>query len=495
MVQMTAADQKVVMALPGNNVCCDCGMKGPQWASVSFGNIFCLDCSGVHRYVYDNMMDWVMTIGCMGTSLGSTTVYSSPSIHISSLITINLISSLGVHISFVRSIAMDSWTDKQLALMKTGGNEKCNSYLQQRGIGPRTPIKQKYESDVAQLYKAVLKARVEGTPEPTELVKPAPRKQQQQATGASSMGSSHGSTDASGMERLAGETDSQYVARQTRLREEAKQRMASKFGSSSGMMGGGGSRMQGIGSDSSYNPNGGGGMDMGSLYSGLGSVVSSVKSSVSSLADEQTVQGLKSTGASFWGSFASGISSVANTIAQPDGGEDGLADLQRQISSQKPTQSKYSGFGSEMNSGGGGGGGFNSGMQRDTSFASTASQSSNDGNLQEATGLPNEDRNGIERLSGESDEQYVIRQTRLQDEAKARMAAKFGGGGMGSSSYGGGGTAPASGTLSQSTPSKVQSAPSTGTAAFMGSEGSFPRSKTPPKKAINSNDFFSSFGT
>ena len=64
--------------------------------------------------------------------------------------------SLGVHISFVRSIAMDSWTDPQLKLMKCGGNQKCADYLSAKGVASGTAIKPKYESDAAQLYKEVL---------------------------------------------------------------------------------------------------------------------------------------------------------------------------------------------------------------------------------------------------------------------------------------------------------------------------------------------------
>ena len=51
MSQMSAQDQAIVKAMPGNDKCAECGMKNPQWASVSFGTVFCLECSGVHRYV------------------------------------------------------------------------------------------------------------------------------------------------------------------------------------------------------------------------------------------------------------------------------------------------------------------------------------------------------------------------------------------------------------------------------------------------------------
>ena len=49
-----------------------------------------------------------------------------------------------------------------MQIMKMGGNQKCQSYLSSNGVLPSTPIKQKYESDVAQLYKHRLKARSEG---------------------------------------------------------------------------------------------------------------------------------------------------------------------------------------------------------------------------------------------------------------------------------------------------------------------------------------------
>lgn len=191
--------------------------------------------------------------------------------------------SLGVHISFVRSIRMDSWTEKQLALMRNGGNDKLNAYLKSKGIQKRTPIKQKYENDHAQLYKEILKARAEGRPEPTSLPKKttssAPSSMNRPMGGmGSSMGASGGGGDVNGMERLPGETEQQYVARQTRLRDEARARMKAKFGGGGGgAMGGvGSSGMQGIGSNPNYNPNGGGyGVDLDNMVSGVSSAFSS----------------------------------------------------------------------------------------------------------------------------------------------------------------------------------------------------------------------------
>lgn len=417
--------------------------------------------------------------------------------------------------------------------MKAGGNQQCNAYLQKHGIGPRTPIKQKYESSAAQLYKEVLKARVEGRPEPTELPKPmtTPRSAPPSVGYHGGAASAASNADANGMERLPGETEQQYVARQTRLRDEAKARMAAKFGSS-GLGGVGSSRMQGIGSDPNYNRNGGGNgssggdLDVSSLVSTFGSVLGSAVNTAKSLADERTVNSIKSTGASFWGGLTSSLSEVASSITAPDPGADGLAELQRQIASQKPNNSKYSGFGSDNTI-------PNTQFQRPNAFTNSSSRNSStssinsasnmnmmssnnnsNNDMQEAPGLPGEDRNGVERLTGESDTQYVMRQTRLRDEARARMAAKFGGGGLTSASSSSTPmkntssivtASPASGNymdsmnrLSTSTNpgSSSVSAPSSGNRPRL-NPGSYTTTKStpPPKASMNTTDFFSSFGT
>ena len=343
-------------------------------------------------------------------------------------------------------------------------------------------------------------------------------------------GAKPGGQDPNGMERLVGESDEQYIARQTRLRDEAKARMAAKFGGSGGgggmmMMGGvgsggggGSSRMGGIGSDPNYNPNGGGygasDFDVSALsstvMSGLGSAfgaLSTVANTVTAaVADESTKRSVVETAGSFWGGLSKGASTLINTVTQPDGfdaGSDGLEDLQRQFHSQRSTQpSKYGGFGSDS---------MFAGSRPTTagpSFASTTPNMQSTSTLGEARPGPGEDPNGIERLSGESDEQYVMRQTRLRDEAKARMAAKFGGGagrmgGVGSSGGGGGmgSSSSSSGGGWGGGGGSSSSAPSSGGFGGMkptpppSGNFSLPRPTPPKPKVASGEDFFANFGT
>ncbi|KAG7499897.1 stromal membrane-associated protein 2-like isoform X2 [Solea senegalensis] len=71
-----------LLALDENKFCADCESKGPRWASWNLGIFICIRCAGIHR-------------------------------------------NLGVHISKVKSVNLDEWTQEQVQCVQEMGNAKA----------------------------------------------------------------------------------------------------------------------------------------------------------------------------------------------------------------------------------------------------------------------------------------------------------------------------------------------------------------------------------
>ncbi|KAK4693492.1 hypothetical protein P7C71_g3910, partial [Lecanoromycetidae sp. Uapishka_2] len=89
--------QDLIKTVPGNDRCADCGARNPGWASWSLGIFLCMRCASLHR-------------------------------------------KLGTHISKVKSLSMDSWSNDQVDSMKRNGNTNTNRTFNPQNTKPPIPL-------------------------------------------------------------------------------------------------------------------------------------------------------------------------------------------------------------------------------------------------------------------------------------------------------------------------------------------------------------------
>lgn len=94
-----SADNMSIQAMknvPGNHSCVDCDAPNPVWATLNYGALICIECSGIHR-------------------------------------------NLGTHLSRVRSLELDDWSNELVQVMTSIGNKMINSIYEGNLKGKTKP--------------------------------------------------------------------------------------------------------------------------------------------------------------------------------------------------------------------------------------------------------------------------------------------------------------------------------------------------------------------
>ncbi|BDD62807.1 hypothetical protein MAP00_007767 [Monascus purpureus] len=103
---------KGLLKLDCNKICADCKRnKHPRWASWNLGVFICIRCSGVHR-------------------------------------------GMGTHISRVKSVDLDAWTDEQLQSIVKWGNSRANKYWESKLAPGHIPSEAKIENFIRTKYES-----------------------------------------------------------------------------------------------------------------------------------------------------------------------------------------------------------------------------------------------------------------------------------------------------------------------------------------------------
>ncbi|KAL4922249.1 hypothetical protein BDW62DRAFT_172094 [Aspergillus aurantiobrunneus] len=103
---------KALLKLETNKTCADCKRnKHPRWASWNLGIFICIRCSGIHR-------------------------------------------GMGTHISRVKSVDLDAWTDEQLSSVVRWGNARANKYWEAKLAPGHVPSEAKIENFIRTKYES-----------------------------------------------------------------------------------------------------------------------------------------------------------------------------------------------------------------------------------------------------------------------------------------------------------------------------------------------------